>query len=95
MQKLQSRVKFLENKFNHLEQYGRRKNIEVSGIPDSAGDNELECLVIKILKAIDIDVDDRDVEACHGIGKSKGTHRKKSVFATVHLVKGPFIISRN
>ena len=55
--KLRSRVKVLENKFNHLEQRGRRNNTEVSGIPDSIGDNELECLFIKIMKAINIEVD--------------------------------------
>ena len=63
--KLRSRVEVLENKFNHLEQYGRRNNTEVSGIPDLLDDNELECSVIKIMKTIDVEVDDRDIEACH------------------------------
>ena len=63
--KLRSRVEVLENKFSHLEQYGRRNNTEVSGIPDLLDDNELECSVIKIMKTIDVEVDDRDIEACH------------------------------
>ena len=54
MQSLRNRVEVLENKFNQLEQYGRRNNINVSGILDSIGDNELECSIIKIMKAIDI-----------------------------------------
>ena len=61
--KLRSKVEVLESEFNHLEQYGRRNNIEVSGLLDSTGDNELECSVIKITKAIDIEVDDRDRES--------------------------------
>ena len=60
--KLRSKVEVLENEFNHLEgQYCRRNDIEVSGIPDSIGDNELECSVIKIIKTIDIEDDYRDI----------------------------------
>ena len=40
--KLRSRIEVLQNKFNHLEHYGRRDNIKVSGVPDSISDNELE-----------------------------------------------------
>ena len=60
--KLRSKVEVLENEFNHLEgQYCRRNDIEVSGIPDSIGDNELECSVIKIIKTIDIEDDYLDI----------------------------------
>ena len=60
--KLRSKVEVLENEFNHLEgQYCRRNDIEVSGIPDSIGDHELECSVIKIIKTIDIEDDYRDI----------------------------------
>ena len=51
----------------------------MSGIPDSICDNELECSVIKITKVIAIEVDDRDIEACHRIGKSK-SYSKKTIF---------------
>ena len=77
--KLRNRAEVLENKFNHLGQYGKRNNIEVLGIPDSIGDNELEYSVIKIMKAIDIEVDDIDIEACHRISKSKGNSKKTIV----------------
>ena len=40
--KLKSRFEVLENKFNHLQHYGRCDNIKVSGVPDSISDNELE-----------------------------------------------------
>ena len=53
-----SRIEVLEHKFNHLEQYGRRNSIKFSGISNSIGDNELKCPVTKIMKAIDIEVDD-------------------------------------
>lgn len=48
----------------------------MSGIPDLIGDNELEYLVIKMMKAIDIEVDNRDIEACRWISKSKGDSKK-------------------
>ena len=38
--------------------------------------NELECLVIKIMKAIDIKVEDCDVEVCHKTDKSKWNSKK-------------------
>ena len=60
--KLRSKVEVLENELNHLEvQYCRHNDIEVSGIPDSIGDNELECSVIKIIKTIDTEDDYRDI----------------------------------
>ena len=71
--KLRSKVQVLENKFNHLEQYGRHSSIAVSGIPNLISDNELECSVIKMMKASDIEVDDHDIEVCHRIGKLKET----------------------
>ena len=39
--KLRSSVKVLENKFNHLEQYGIHNNIKVSRTPDLIGENVL------------------------------------------------------
>ena len=49
----------------------------MSGIPDSIGDNERQCSVIKIMKAIDIEVDVHNIEACHRIDQSKGNSLKK------------------
>ena len=74
--KLMSRHEVLKNKFNHLEQYGKGSNTEVPGIPNLIGDNELECLLIKIMKVIDIEFDDRDIEACHRISKSRENSKK-------------------
>ena len=39
-----------------MEQYGKGSNTEVPGIPNLIGDNELEYLLIKIMKVIDIEV---------------------------------------
>lgn len=76
-QRLRTRVNVLENKVlsleissNHLEQYGRRNNLEISGIADDVSDENLECKVIEVLKEIQVDVATSDIEACHRIGKS-------------------------
>ena len=56
-ERLRKRVSYLSKgivslESNHfmLEQYGRRNNIEITGIPDTVQDNELENKVIGILK---------------------------------------------
>ena len=76
---LESKVVSLEINQNMLEQYGRRNNIEVSGIPDSVGDNDLEEKVISVFANVGIDVKSNDIKACHRIGKSRNSSKKTIV----------------
>ena len=76
---LESKVEDLEINCNSLEQYGRRNNLELSGIPDSVDDRDLEKTVVKILKKIDVNVNENDIEACHRIGKSKNGVPKNTI----------------
>ena len=46
------------------------------GTPDSVGSGELEYSVIKIMKVIDIEVDDRNMDVCRRIAKLKGKSKK-------------------
>ena len=55
---------------NRLEQYGRRNNVEICGIPESVAQNELENKVIAILASIDVKVTKGDIEACHRLKKN-------------------------
>ena len=55
----------LEENSNSLEQYGRRNNFEITGIPDDVFDQNLEKKVIEILDKIDVNVYRKDIEACH------------------------------
>ena len=59
-----------------LEQYGRRNNIEITGIPDTVLDNELENKVIGIFDAIGVEANSADFEDCHRVGKSKNNSKK-------------------
>ena len=67
--KLEQRLVAFESSTNNLEQYGRRNNIVISGIPDSVDINHLEESVTEILSDIDLKVTSNDIEACHKIGK--------------------------
>ena len=73
---LNNKVVSLEANHNILEQYGRRNNIEITGIPDTVQDNQLENKVIEIFDAIGVDVKSVNFEDCHGIGKSNNNSKK-------------------
>ena len=82
-QRLRMKVNNLENKVisleingNHLKQYGRRNDLEITGIPDDVSDENLEEKVIQVLSEIQVNVSSSDVEACHRIGKSKNSPKK-------------------
>ena len=79
--KLRAKVKSLEDNLVHVEsecygqdQYGRRNNIEINGIPNSVDSDNLEDKVIEILDAIDITVEKSEIEACHRL-PGKETHK--------------------
>ena len=69
----------LEIKGNHLEQYGRRNNLEITGIPDDVSDENQEEKVIQILCEVQVNVSSSDIEACHHVGKSKNSSKKTIV----------------
>ena len=69
-QQLENRLAFIESSHDALEQYGRRNNLVISGIPDSVQDSELESTVTSTLSDIDVNVESKEVEECHILGKS-------------------------
>ena len=62
--KLENKIVSLEPSINQVEQYGRRNNIAISGIPDDISDNDLESTVVDIMKDVDVDINSSDIEAC-------------------------------
>ena len=60
-------------------QYDRRNNVVFSGIPENVPDNNLESTVISALSDIDVQVEPRDIEACHRIGKPTSKTQKTIV----------------
>ena len=65
---LEKRVEKLEMENNQLDQYGRRNNLEISGIPDEIDGTSLEKTSIEILKSINVDVETSQIEASHRVG---------------------------
>ena len=62
---LENKLLTLENEHDSLEQYGHRNNTEITGIPDSVPDQNLEEKLAVLLNEISIDVSPKDIEACH------------------------------
>ena len=89
--KLQNTIKTLQNKVEKMEkrekemsvqiekqnQYGRRNNIEISGVMNEIKDEELEEKVIEILDKIDVKATKEDIEACHRLPPTKKNKIKK------------------
>ena len=73
---LESKILILESDHKSLKQYGRRNNIEITGISGSFSDQNLEEKVVNILNEISVDVSPKDIEACHHVGVSKIARRK-------------------
>lgn len=59
----------LEIEHGQLNQYGRRNNVELAGIPESVDSGGLEDKVIEVLAEIDVNVNHSDIEACHRLGR--------------------------
>ena len=55
----------IELDLSKLNQYGRRENLQIKGIPNNIKHKELEPLVIKILSELGVKVQHYDIVACH------------------------------
>ena len=54
-----------------MNQYSRRENLEIVGIPDSVTQKDLEGRVIQIFDAIGVPVVSYNIAACHRLNKNK------------------------
>ena len=78
-EQLENIVAILESNHNDLAQYGRQNDVVFSGIPENVPDNNLESTVISVLLDIDVQVEPRDIEVCHRIGKPTSKTQKTIV----------------
>jgi len=76
VKKLQKKVVLLENELCSLkenlecnDQYNRRNNIEISGIPTE------EEKIIEIRRKTDVEISANDIEACHRLPSKKGNKK--------------------
>ena len=68
----------LEQKAWSNEQYYRREYLEISGLPSSTEDSQLEGTVLQIFEKTSVKVDPQNVEACHWL-KSNNRSKKAIV----------------
>ena len=54
-------------------QYSRRDTLEIVGIPNSVGNSVLEETVRDVFKKIGVEIDERDVQPCHGLKEKERT----------------------
>ena len=76
--KLVEQVTRLERKCWENEQYSRRECIEISGIPQSIEQIDLERTLLNVFDKIDAPVDPQNIEACHRL-KSDDNGRSNKV----------------
>ena len=76
--RLKAKVNVLENQIvdleiqnNNADQYSHRNNVDISGIPQSVSDNQLQEKVVDLLKVIDVSITTNEIETCHRLGKKK------------------------
>ena len=63
---LWDKIYYIEKDLAQHQQYSRRQNIEISGIPDYVTDDQLETTVIRILRRIGIDfLESYEIVGCH------------------------------
>ena len=67
----EKRVTELEKIQLKAEQYSRRNNVEISGIPHEILDNNLEGKVIDICKYAGIEIGHMDIKSCHWLSLSR------------------------
>ena len=71
--KLEDKIVYLEKNQAKWEQYSCRKNVEISGIPNTIPDNDLENTVISICRDSGVEIDPKDIEGCHRLPLSRNS----------------------
>ena len=79
--KLQDRLNLMEDRVQKLEtvladsnQYSRKNNIELSGIPNNVSDEDLEDKCLELLnKIVVIPITSAEIDACHRLPTREGT----------------------
>ena len=68
---LEEKIHEINSKHDDLEQYTRKYNLEIDGIPEVHGE-DLEDVVIKLARSIDADVGPEDIDIVHRFKKVNG-----------------------
>ena len=85
----------LEKASNKQDQYTRRNNLEILGIPVDVKDEQLEQKVIDIFSHLNINISKPDIEECHRLGKSNTFVRFVSRKVWKDALKEKFEVNRH
>ena len=80
--KLEEKIAYLEKNQVKGEQYTRRNNIEISGIPIKIPNEDLENTIITICKDSGVEIEPKDIEGCHRLPlsrNSRGQDKRKNL----------------
>ena len=94
--KLEERIISLEKNQAKSEQYGRRNNIELSGIPNDIPENNLEKVVVDTYHDSGLEIEPKDIEGCHRLPVSRYSRdsNKRVIIKFVNR-KHPEVLLRN
>ena len=90
---LEQRVRNLKFDHDTLEQYTRKFNVEVHGIPECEGEN-LADIIIKIGQKISVDITSQDIDIVHRLRKKTLTTKPIIVRFTSYRKKREFYQAR-
>lgn len=69
--KLERKVTELEQRVEEMEQYSRSNAVEIHGVPEQQHEDVVK-VVQELGKALDMDIAESMIDACHRLGRSKG-----------------------
>ena len=71
-QRLNQQLNLSLYKSDFLEQYGRRKNLRIYNVPESANKkDDGEDIIIEIAKLLNVDLKDLNIQRAHGLGQKR------------------------
>ena len=74
--KMEEKIVYLEKNQVKGEQYSRRKNVEISGIPNSIPDKDLENTVTSVCKDSGVEIDPKHIEGRQRLTPSRNSRGK-------------------
>jgi exosome complex exonuclease DIS3/RRP44 len=94
---LKAHVRTLERKIEDLEQYSRRSCVMISGFPDSPNEKSTDAVVLKLAKAMDIEVEVGDISRSHRLPTRVRSDRPRDIVVsfTTYNMRHKFHTSRS
>ncbi|KAI4465362.1 l1 transposable element-related [Holotrichia oblita] len=72
---LEAENKTLSTKIDDIEQYSRRSNIRIVGLPEEVSQNTMDKVLTFCSEKLDLKMGSNDIDRCHRVGKPLNGHR--------------------